>query len=575
MPPALDKEKMLQILRDFYKEHGRTPVCADFNKGTPNSKTFFKYFGSWNNTLELAGLLDIKNPKRQPKVYSDEELLEKLKDYCIKYGSVPSKESDNYEFSYSTYTRRFGNMKKALELIDMEYLWGDKDKFTKRWTKDELLNILIKFCKDNNKIPINYYFVDKIPNSQAFLNQWNSWDDILIELKNYVPHLKNDIDDFLYKYTKEEMINRLKLYYKETGEIPTYNTIKNKEYMPSYHTYLNKFGDFKTALIEADLYKYVKNKKNLEKRYYTDEVLLNLLKNYIEINNIIPSTREIDSDFNMPCFRTYEDRFGSYFTVLDKIGYLDQYIIDNPALKNWSNEEMLNNIYVLYLELGRRPVYVDVDICKYTPYSHIYFNRFGNLRNALNLANVPYQKRKSEMSDEEIIEYWYNLKDELGRIPTIKDLKNDDLHLVDMFYIKDYYRPWNTYTDFLIAIDEFKNLNNTKYRIYFTKNGVKCLSYDEYIITSWLENNNICFQKEIYYKDILPNENTNRRIDWIIFNNNKIHYIEYFGMMNNEKYKQRALKKIEDFKKNNMELIEIYPGDMKIKSLEEIFSFLD
>ena len=575
MGKPLDKDKMLQILKDFYEEHGRTPVYQDFNKGTPNAKTYTKYFDSWDNALELAGLLNIKNSKRQPKVYSDEELLEKLKDYCEKYNDIPiggKIYEDN--FSYSTYARRFGNMKKALELINMEHLWGDKDKYIKRWTKDELLQILINFCREYNKIPIYSYFNNTIPNSKVFLNHWNSCDDLLLDLKQYLPNFNKEIDDILYKFTKEEMINRLKLYYKETGTIPTCNTMKNKDYMPSYHTYLKKFGDFKTALLEADLYKYVKNRKNLEKRYYTDEDLLNLLKDYIETNNIIPSARKIDDDFNMPCFRTYEDRFGSYFNVLDNLGYLDQYIINNPALKNWSNEEMLNNVYVLYLELNRTPIFSDIDSCNYIPNFSTYINRFGTLRNVLNLANIPYQKRKHEMSDEEIINYWYILKNKLNRIPTIEDMKNDFLHLEQIFY--SYNKRWSSYTDFLIELNEFNNLANSKYRnrIYFTSKGIKCLSYDEYLITDWLEINNINFIKEVYYKNILQNDNTNRRIDWIILHNNKLHYIEYFGLIHEKEYKQRAFKKIEDFKKNNMKLIEIYPNDMRKKTLEEIFSFV-
>ena len=72
-------------------------------------------------------------PKRQPKVYSDEELLDKLKDYCIKYGKTkPRLDTNNDEcHSNATYISRFGSMENALKLIGMEHLWGDKNKFIK------------------------------------------------------------------------------------------------------------------------------------------------------------------------------------------------------------------------------------------------------------------------------------------------------------------------------------------------------------------------------------------------------------------------------------------------------------
>ena len=142
MGAPLNKEKMIQKLRDFYEENGRTPVYEDFSKGTPNAKTYGKYFGSWDDALGLAGLLEIKNPKRQPKMYSDEELLNNLKDYCIKYGSsIPvSNTSEDESYSYCTYIKRFGSMKNALRLINMSNLWEDKDKYSKRWNKNEIIN---------------------------------------------------------------------------------------------------------------------------------------------------------------------------------------------------------------------------------------------------------------------------------------------------------------------------------------------------------------------------------------------------------------------------------------------------
>lgn len=109
---------------------------------------------------------------------------------------------------------------------------------------------------------------------------------------------------------------------------------------------------------------------------------------------------------------------------------------------------------------------------------------------------------------------------------------------------------------------------------YTTPKGTICLSKSEYIITCWLEDKNIKFHKEIYYKDFLKGDTTKRKIDWIIDHNDKLYHVEFFGLYANKLYRKRADKKIQDCKDNNINLIAIMPQDLKNKTMEEIFSFL-
>jgi len=521
MSKPLDKGKMIQALKIFYENNGRTPLYIDFSKGTPNAATYSKYFGSWDNALKEAGLLEIKSPKRQPKVYSDEELLDKLKDYCIKYGKTkPRLDTNNDEcHSNATYISRFGSMENALKLIGMEHLWGDKNKFIKQWTREEIINELIKFCKENNRFPKTDDFENTSPSTNAIRRQFNSnWSNILEELKEYVPELENEINDYLYKYTKEEMINRLKLLYKENNQIPTYEIITNTDYMPSYKSYHIKFGSLKLALIEAELYDLIENKdKKKYNKYHTEDELLKLLKDYIIKHNKIPNYNDLNESIDMPSINTYENRFGSYLIALELIGYKDQHISNNQTLKRYTDEEMINNMKILYNELGRIPNFEDIDLCEYSANSSTYYNRYGNLTNVFDLCGIPYNK-----SDK---------------------------------------RRYNNFGKYI--------------KKYITDKGAICLSKSEYIITCWLELHNIIFDKEVYYKKVLNNDNSRRKFDWIIYHNNKIYYVEFFGLIRNKLYKQGALQKIEDCKKNNIDLIAIYPKDLKNKSLEEIFSFLN
>ena len=90
-----------------------------------------------------------------------------------------------------------------------------------------------------------------------------------------------------------------------------------------------------------------------------------------------------------------------------------------------------------------------------------------------------------------------------------------------------------------------------------------------YFLNIWLSARIIDYSLSFscFSKYFIPN--------WIIYHNNKIYYVEFFGLIRNKLYKQGALQKIEDCKKNNIDLIAIYPKDLKNKSLEEIFSFLN
>jgi len=522
MGAPLNKDKMIQKLRDFYEENGRTPVYEDFNKGTPNSKTYGKYFGSWDNALELAGLLEIKNSKRQPKVYSDEELLESLKNYCNKYGkSIPVSDikNDGY-YTGKIYLKRFGSMKNALNMIGMGHLWGDKDKFVKRWTKDEIINIIIDFCNTNNRIPKNKDFAKgtsgNTPSINAILQHWESWDSVLLDIKNFLPNFSDKVDNYFYEFSEQYMYDKFMRLYVELGRIPSFEEINMCEYMPNYSTYINKFGGYKEFLIKVDLFELVEDKD--KKRYvhnYTAQDLLNKLERYIKDNNKIPQCKDLDSDLNMPCMRTYEDYFGSYITALDLLGFKEQFLEINPMSKRYTNKEIENNLIKLYKELNRTPTFEDLDECSYTANSGTYSNRYGYLSNAFDICNIPYSKK-------------FKFKRSFGK------------------YIKKHITP----------------------------RGTLCLSKSEFIITCWLEDNNLEYIKEIYYKDFLEGDNSRRKIDWIIEYNNKLYYVEYFGLYFNRLYKKKANKKIDDCREKGIDLIAILPHDLKNRTMEEIFDFV-
>ncbi|MDO9628016.1 MAG: hypothetical protein Q7I96_10410 [Methanobacteriaceae archaeon] len=94
------------------------------------------------------------------------------------------------------------------------------------------------------------------------------------------------------------------------------------------------------------------------------------------------------------------------------------------------------------------------------------------------------------------------------------------------------------------------------------KDGHLCYSLAEKTIDDFLHSNTICHEKEPKYPE------GNYRGDFII---NKT-FIEYFGLMNDSKYKEKAKLKKRICKKYNIDLIAIYPKDLTNRSkLEKKF----
>lgn len=111
VPIIWSKEKIIERLKATYNQTGNIPLASDcsFTKAVQN------HFGSWNEGLYQA--LGVYNQKRYSHL-SDIDLLNIIKDYIVKYQTIPSRdEFDGKKYpDYSTYYSRF-NCKKWSEII--------------------------------------------------------------------------------------------------------------------------------------------------------------------------------------------------------------------------------------------------------------------------------------------------------------------------------------------------------------------------------------------------------------------------------------------------------------------------
>ena len=114
MKKQYTKEELLEKLRNFYDEYGRTPSREDLkeNKDFPSYGAYYRYFGSFNIAKREA---DIPiHPSS--KTYTKEELLEMLRTFYENYGRTPT-EKDLRECDYlagePTFRRHFGSFNEA------------------------------------------------------------------------------------------------------------------------------------------------------------------------------------------------------------------------------------------------------------------------------------------------------------------------------------------------------------------------------------------------------------------------------------------------------------------------------
>ncbi len=201
----LTKEEVIQKVKEKSKELRRSPYSYELQNICYQG---IKFFGSWNETLRLAGL---KINKR--KKLSSEEKKEYKK---------------NYEKLHRGRAKDYSNTEKREVFID---------KFLK--LKNEL-----------NRNPILAELLNlppRLPENQ-FYKYFKDIDDLYSELSKHGIKRKRYIPPAPQITSKKEVIKRIQEAYSKLGEIPTTRQIGT-----GYETIKKYFGNYSNALKEAGL----------------------------------------------------------------------------------------------------------------------------------------------------------------------------------------------------------------------------------------------------------------------------------------------------------------------------------
>lgn len=370
------------------------------------------------------------------------------------------------------------------------------------------------------------------------------------------------------KYTDEELINILKGYYQNIG-FPTQRKFNNKNNLPSYVTYFNRFGSFRNAILIAEIKIPEERRRFFNRDELSSEEMLRLLKYYTEkklkTDIFLLTNEDIDENPNIPSSSTYLTRFGGIIEAYKLIGY-DYYRFNNNQMK----KNMIKKLKELATILKRTPNSRDINKYSQNGFGYCmgaYEFHFGSLYEAqiacgLEPTIVGRNKAREELLDDLKILY-----KKFNRIPTHQDINMEEGMASASKYAHEFGSLLNALKT--IGIDE-KELNT---RGYFTENGVVCYSIYEHKFASMLESENITFKTEPLYKDYIENFGERYRFDFEVTYNNKKYLVEIFGITTNEDYDKRRKEKIKICKNNNIPLISLYPNIFWSTTQEELFFY--
>ena len=229
-------------------------------------------------------------------------------------------------------------------------------------------------------------------------------------------------------------------------------------------------------------------------------------------------------------------------------------------------QEFLSKLKRLCEELGRRPTHQEINNCSYTPTKGYYVWHYGCVENALKIIGCEKLRSKLDIKKDELKNQFFELKEELGFVPSSVDWINKSKSDISSIY-----RIFGSWPGFLKEIGEqsqrkeayaFKN----KKRIFIADDGHICYSKKEKDIDNILYELGIEHENEVYYPyDKTYNKNSRKRCDWKIGNT----YLEYAGMLAyydiiaRKKYRKRIDEKANLCLSRGLDFLYIEPNNLK------------
>jgi len=440
----------------------------------------------------------------------------------------------------------------------------------KEWTKEEIIKAIQDFYSKNGKTPRSNEFLGKngLPSYAHTLKILNYR---FIEDVFSLCNLERTEADVANKIDKQWGLNKLIEHFNTYNKIPTREEFKKYNLTPAHGWYGKNFGSYENACFEAGLVdKPLTEKERISIALDELEILadkLNRCPTVFEYENIKHKgyqRRDLEKHINM-----------KYNDICKK--YIPKYQVNSN--KDISKETILKDMSDMLINNGGAMTYDDMKD-KGLPYSQSIFDSKCNMlfnEIILHLGYTPIGTTTSVREEETMLNDFNNLFIKLKRVPYTRDL--DGIGIASS----------STYLSHFGSVEnicKLLNIDYTKYykgtgagKICFDKNGGKCRSFMECVISNYYIDNGLIFDKETSYDEFFVKDT--RRFDWKLSINGNNFYVEYCGMyypnkMNSDMniaYVKKINSKIKDLKDsgNYDKCLFIFPDDIKTKTLKEIF----
>lgn len=174
----------------------------------------------------------------------------------------------------------------------------------KKYTDNELLKLFKEKVKELDRIPIVREFNSdpNMPYYNTYIYRFESLENIikLAGLENMQRKGRN-------MYSKEDLLDFLKIKTRELGKTPTQTEINQDYMLPSATTYTRRFGSLNKAFKAAGL--------KVRPISYSKEELIEIVAEKIKKEGRIIDTNDLKEDEDMPGYNIYYRKFGKWDNV--------------------------------------------------------------------------------------------------------------------------------------------------------------------------------------------------------------------------------------------------------------------
>lgn len=323
----MDKNKLIDLIKQQAESLGRPPTMREF----PYDYQIKKHFGTWNRALEEAGLL----PHR--KFYTDQELLDMIKDKALELGKIPAKRDLK---EYQTIAARFGTWKNALLFAGLKEQKVDKNFPSKADLRDKKRQERMKRTLANLKEYAQFHGFPHRKEWDNFAREHDLYisDSILLNLQISWEELRQRLQVLPKQktYSVEECLEFLILAGQELGKAFSkreYNDWAKQNRYPSSNVVARRFKTFNQAKEAAGL--LLNEGKGL---IWTDQELRQILQSCYVYYNRKYSEEEYETwrqlqNKEVPNIETIRQRLGS-IPELKKSMKIETYLHGNRYTGN-------------------------------------------------------------------------------------------------------------------------------------------------------------------------------------------------------------------------------------------------